>query len=89
MIRDKGTTKPILRFKSEPQALQSQTFDVLEEYAFRIGDYGGHRTLKEYEFAVDEDVHQQDRQLYQFTIGQEPDTEVVKNVGDSQLLRIC
>ena len=87
MIRDKGTTKPILRFKSEPQALQSQTFDVLEEYAFRIGDYGGHRTLKEYEFAVDEDVHQQDRQLYQFTIGQEPDTEVVKNVGDSQLLR--
>ena len=87
MIRDKGTLAPIQRFKSQEQAAQSNTYDVFEEYAFRMGEYGGHRTLKEYEFAVDESKHIQQKQVYQITDESQADTDVVINVHDDTLIK--
>ena len=87
MIRDKGTSKPISRFRSFEQARQSNTYDIFEEYAFRVGEYGGHRTLKEYEFAIDERKHLQQKQVYQITDTAQADTDVVINVHDDTLLK--
>ena len=87
MIRDKGTSKPITRFKSLEQARQSNTYDIFEEYAFRVGEYGGHRTLKEYEFTVDERKHLQQKHVYQITDQAQADTDVVINVHDDTLLK--
>ncbi len=87
MIRDKGTSSPILRFKSNPQKLQTNTYDIFEEYAFRVGEYGGHRTSKEYEFALSERKHKENRQIYKITDGVEDDTQQIINVSSSELVK--
>ncbi len=87
MIKDKGTMLPIKRFKSLEQANQSNTYDVFEEYAFRVGEYGGHRTLGEHEFTVDEEKHLQQKQVYQITDDAKADTDVVINVSKSDLIK--
>ena len=87
MIRDKGTSKPITRFTSEAQKNQSSTYDVFEEYAFRVGEYGGHRTVKEYEFAISEKEHVQNKQIYQFTEGVFNNTKTTLNVSKNELLK--
>ena len=37
MLKEKGTIGPINKFKSQPQSNQDVSYDVFEEYAFRVG----------------------------------------------------
>ena len=86
MIKDKGTLLPIKKFKSLEQASQNNTYDIFEEYAFRVGEYGGHRTLNEHEFAIDEEKHLQQKQVYKITDAAQSDTDVVINVSKNDLI---
>ena len=75
MIRDKGTKKTIERFKSPTQSLGAVEYSFFEEQAFRVGEYGGHRTLNEIEWELDDQKHRQQKQIYKFTESAEDDTQ--------------
>lgn len=81
MLRDKGTKKPIEKFKSPTQTQTSVNYSFFEEQAFRVGEYGGHRTLDEFEWQLSDKSHRQQRQIYNFTQASQDDTQNIINVG--------
>lgn len=85
MIKDKGTTKPIQRFKSPTTVQDAVEYNVFEENAFRIGEYGSYRTDKNYLFALDDNKHRQQQQIYKITQAVEDDTQNIINVSASEL----
>ena len=85
MIRDKGTKKPIERFKSPTNTQDTVDYSIFEEQAFRLGDYGGYRTLESYEFVLSDLKHRQEQQIYQFTQSETDDTQNIINVSASDL----
>lgn len=82
MLKEKGTVGPIKKFKSEPQTGQVNTYDVFEEYAFRVGEYGGHRTGQAFAFTIDENRHFKDSHIYNITETNVDDTETILNVNE-------
>ena len=85
MIRDKGTKKPLQRFKSPTTVQDAVDYDFFEEHAFRVGEYGGFRTLGAYDFKLDDLKHRQNQQIYQFTQDSRDDTQNIINVSFSDL----
>ena len=81
MLKEKGTTGPIEKFKSQPQSGQTSAYNIFEEYAFRIGEYGGHRTDQAFAFTLKERQHLQDRVIYQITEGAKENTDTILNVN--------
>lgn len=53
-IREKGTKKVLSNIVKTTQDRDNNTIDILEEWAFRVGEYGGYKTYKELEFVLDE-----------------------------------
>jgi len=86
MIRDKGTKKPVTNFKSPTQSLGTVNYDFFEEHAFRIGEYGGYRTLQSYEWQLDDLKHRQEKQVYNLTQASVPDTQNIINVSYSDFV---
>ena len=87
MIRDKGTKKTIERFKSPTQSLGAVEYSFFEEQAFRVGEYGGHRTLNEIEWELDDQKHRQQKQIYKFTESAEDDTQNIINVSYNDFVK--
>ena len=87
MIRDKGTRKVVERFKSPTQEDNPVEYQFFEEHAFRVGDYGGFRTLESYDFQLSDLKHKQQQQIYKFTINEEDDTQNIINVSFNDLSR--
>ena len=85
MIRDKGTKKPIQKFKSPTQIQDTVEYNFYEEQAFRVGEYGGFRTLESYDFKLDDLKHRQNQQIYQFTQSEQADTQNIINVSFADL----
>jgi hypothetical protein len=67
MIKDKGTIKPIQRFKSPTTVQDAVEYNVYEENAFRVGEFGSYRTDQNYLFALDDKTHRQQQQVYNIT----------------------
>jgi len=80
MIRDKGTKNVVDRFKS-PSQTGSVEYKFYEEHAFRVGDYGGYRTLESFDFKLSDIKHKQQQQIYKFTTNEENDTQNIINVA--------
>lgn len=87
MIRDKGTISPIQKFISAPQINQTVSYELYEEYAYRIGEYGGHRTGIEHEFVLDERKHLNELQAYEVTATSADDEGSIINVGQTDLIK--
>ena len=83
MLKEKGTVSPIQKFKSQPQSGQDTSFDLFEEYAFRIGEYGGNRTQQAFAFVLDESRHKKTKYIYSITERKGQDTETVLNIGQN------
>lgn len=81
MLKEKGTIGPIQKFKSQPQSLQDVSYDLFEEYAFRVGEYGGYRTQQEFAFVVPENKHIKDRLIYKVSTSNTQDTETQININ--------
>ena len=81
MLKEKGTIGPINKFKSQPQSNQDVSYNLFEEYAFRVGEYGGHRTQQEFAFTVPESKHIKDRLLYNVSPDNKSDTETVIQIN--------
>lgn len=87
MIRDKGTKKPLERFKSPTTVQDTTEYSFYEETAFRVGDYGGYRTEDVYEFLLKDNTHRQQQQIYQFTQSYVDDTQNIINVSSNNLTK--
>ena len=81
MLKEKGTIGPINKFKSQPQSDQDVSYDLFEEYAFRVGEYGGYRTQQAFAFVVPESKHIKDRLVYKVSEDNLDDTETVININ--------
>ena len=81
MLKEKGTVSPIQKFKSQPQTGQTVSYNLFEDYAFRVGEFGGHRTQQEFAFKVDESIHIKNKLIYNITDGSQADTETIINVN--------
>ena len=81
MLKEKGTIGPINKFKSQPQSNQDVSYDLFEEYAFRVGEYGGHRTQQAFAFTVPESTHIKDRLIYKVNKDNIKDTETVIHIN--------
>ena len=81
MLKEKGTIGPIEKFKSQPQSGQTSAYNIFEEYAFRVGEYGGHRTDQAFAFVISEKQHDHNRMIYQITEGANADTDTILNVN--------
>ena len=88
MLKDKGTINPILKFRSQPQTGQTVSYSLFEDYAFRVGEFGGHRTQQEFAFIVNESIHLKNRLIYNITTSNASNTETVININErnSELL---
>lgn len=87
MIRDKGTISPIQKFISAPQNNQTVSYELYEEYGFRVGEYGGHRTQIEHEFVIDEKTHRELQHAYEITSTAKADEGVVINISQLDLVK--
>ena len=81
MLKQKGTISPIQKFKSQPQTGQTVSYSLFEDYAFRVGEFGGHRTQQEFAFIVDESTHIKEKLVYDISDSTTADTETVINVN--------
>ena len=86
MIKDKGTKKPIERFKSPTTVQDAVEYSMFEEQAFRLGEYGGHRTSQSLAVPMKDTLHRQEKQIYKFTEGGEDDTQNIINVAKTDLI---
>ena len=84
-IKDKGTNKVVDRFRLPNQQGQTKTFDLFEEWMFRVGEYGGHRTLTQFAYPVSDSTHKELQYVYELTSSTKDDTETVINVADTEL----
>ena len=87
MIRDKGTISPIQKFVSAPQNNQTVSYELFEEYGFRVGDYGGHRTQIEHEFIINEQTHREQQLAYEVTSTTKNDEGSIINVSQTDLVK--
>jgi len=85
MIKDKGTIKPIQRFKSPTTVQDAVEYNVYEENAFRVGEFGSYRTDQNYLFALDDKTHRQQQQVYNITQSVVDDTQNIINVSASEM----
>ena len=84
-IKDKGTQKVVDRFQLPEQYGQVKSFELFEEWLFRIGEYGGHRSLTQYAWPVSGTIHKEKQHVYELTTTAKEDTETVINVTDFEL----
>ena len=82
MLKEKGTISPIQKFKTQPQTGQTVSYNLFEDYAFRVGEFGGHRTQQEFAFTVDESKHRKNRLVYNIQESNKDDTETVLNLNE-------
>jgi len=69
-IKEKGTVAPLEKFSvASNQALGSH-LSIQEEWAIRLGMFGGENTYKEIEFSLDQNKFNQDPQLFEFVYGE-------------------
>jgi hypothetical protein len=68
-IREKGTTLPLEKFSVAHNTATGSHVSLQEEWAFRLGIFGGENIYKEVEFSLDQNKFTQDPQLFEFEWG--------------------
>ena len=82
-IRDKGTNQVIEKFKLPTQYGQTANFTFYEDWMFRIGEYGGHRTKSQYAWPVTGDEHTELQQIYEISDSAKDNAGVIINVSNN------
>ena len=74
-IREKGSIPAIKKLlNAQFRASDTNQYNVFEEWAFRTGAYGGRRTQRDIEFAVDNNQFNENPQLLEFLDGTNTNT---------------
>lgn len=84
-IREKGTKQPLLNIRKASQNNFRSSVDFNEEWAFRIGHYGGFNTYQELETALEYTEFLENPQIIEFTSNKpvgETDTVYYKDYND-------
>jgi len=69
-IKEKGTVQPLEKFSVAHNQSLGTHIDLDEEWAVRLGVFGGDSSYKEIEFTLDQNKFSQDPQLFEFSFGQ-------------------
>ena len=84
-IREKGTKQPLLNIRKASQNNFRSSVDFNEEWAFRIGNYGGFNTYQELETSLEYTEFLENPQIIQFVTSKptgETDTVYYKDYND-------
>ena len=65
-IREKGTAQPLEKFSVAHNTSLGSHISIQEEWAIRLGTFGGENTYKEMEFTLDQNKFTQDPQIFEF-----------------------
>jgi hypothetical protein len=68
-IKEKGTRAPLEKFSIAHNESLGSHVDLNEEWAIRLGMFGGENTYKEIEFTLDQNKFSQDPQIFEFEFG--------------------
>ncbi len=68
-IKEKGTIAPLEKFSVASNEALGSHVSIQEEWAIRLGTFGGENTYKEIEFSLDQNKFNQDPQLFEFIYG--------------------
>lgn len=68
-IREKGTAQPLEKFAVANNAATGSHIELQEEWAIRLGMFGGENSYDEIEFTLDQNQFNQDPQIFQFEYG--------------------
>lgn len=82
-IREKGTTLPLEKLSVSSNLNLGSHIEVQEEWAFRVGNFGGNETYKEIEFLLDQNKFKQNPQIFEFEY-----SDVVPTFDDSYKISI-
>jgi hypothetical protein len=65
-IREKGTTLPLEKFAVANNSATGAHISLQEEWAIRLGTFGGENSYEEIEFTLDQNKLNQDPQIFEF-----------------------
>lgn len=65
-IREKGTVLPLEKFAVASNSSSGTHISLQEEWAIRLGTFGGENTFEEIEFVLDQNKISQDPQIFEF-----------------------
>ncbi len=65
-IREKGTILPLEKFAVASNSASGTHVSLQEEWAIRLGTFGGENTFEEIEFVLDQNKISQDPQIFEF-----------------------
>lgn len=68
-IKEKGTVSPLEKFSVASNESTGSHLGLQEEWAVRLGAFGGENTYKEIEFSLNQDKFNQNPQLFEFVYG--------------------
>jgi hypothetical protein len=69
-IREKGTAQTLEKFAVANNAATGSHIELQEEWAIRLGMFGGDNAYDEIEFTLDQNQFNQDPQIFQFAYGE-------------------
>ena len=73
-IREKGTAATLEKFSVASNEKLGSHLSLQEEWAIRLGTFGGENTYKEIEFVLNQDMFNQNPQLFEFVYGENVST---------------
>ncbi len=82
-IREKGTILPLEKLSVSSNLNLGSHIELQEEWAFRVGNFGGENSYKEVEFTLDQNKFKQNPQIFEFDYG-----SVVPTYDDSYKITI-
>jgi hypothetical protein len=68
-IREKGTILPLEKLSVSSNLNLGSHIELQEEWAFRVGNFGGENSYKEVEFTLDQNKFKQNPQIFEFDYG--------------------
>lgn len=86
-IKEKGTKSPLDKFSVAHNNTLGSHIELEEEWAIRLGTFGGEETYKEIEFTLDQNKFAQDPQIFEFEFAdQKADSEKSYVVSPEDIL---
>lgn len=73
-IKEKGTKAPLDKFSVAHNDILGSHIELEEEWAIRLGTFGGEESYKEIEFTLDQNKFSQDPQIFEFEFGDQKAT---------------
>ena len=70
-IKEKGTKSPLEKFSVAHNSELGSHVTLEEEWAVRLGTFGGENSYKEIEFVLDQNKFTQDPQIFEFEFGEQ------------------